>query len=653
MSAPTAPTPPSTGPDQRPTRRTAAATVILFAAVLALITHPYWLFPAGTWPSPSRDLNSNLLPVLMYKAQVAAGEFPWTSPWYSAESNLRNPLWNFLYPPATLLFLLLPVALAVRVVIALHIALGWYLMQRLLRAFTTHEAAALFGAFLYVFAGFWAAALTSYHFEKIFGLAWLPLILLLFRRCYETPSWRYALGLGLTLALLVYAGAMYVIVFVLAALALITAVLFLQTPPRRAQVGYLALAAASFALIAAPKLAPNLASSLSSDRPSIFLADSIDLITAPILPGDLWPITLPETALWRWNEVTIYISTAGLALALLGVIGLWRSPQRRWTLPLLAAIALMIYWSMGFPPFAFAGLLAKLRVASRSLLLVGLILCLLAAVGLDALIGGRVRASRLLWGLAGGGFLLEMVYLALRGYPALWDRLLFLLPNAALAPDQRQEVATMLWLMPWQPLRAGALALLSLLLLGAWLRLRRLRLPAPALALAALTLFAVMTAMMANTLESATDPLRDPELLALRAAVDQGKVAFAANIGDKDVRGRVELALAGQAHLINPYYGSFGQDVSPAYLDQIDYLISARELHWDAVIVQHWSPFAQLRVVPQCALQPAGVYHTQDPLTRFDLAEIESVDMLAAKRQESQPLYLYRLQLQACAEEGD
>lgn len=629
--------------------RVRMATGALVLAALALISHAYWLFPAGTLPSPSRDLNSNLLPIAMYKAQVAAGQFPWASPWYSAESNFHNPLWNFLYPPATLLFLALPIVLAVRVVLALHILLGWYLMRHLLAAFTEHEAAAFFGAFLYVFSGLWAAPLTSYHFEKIFGLAWLPLALLLFRRCYEQPAWRSALALGATLALLVYAGAMYLLVFTLAALAVMAAALFVQARPQRRQAGHLALAAAAFVLLAAPKLLPNLLSSIASARPSIFLANPVDLIAAPLLPGDLWPISWPETALWRWNEVTVYISTAGLALALLGSSGLWRGPQRRWLFPLLAVLALMIYWSMGFPPFAFTGLLAQLRVASRGLMIVGFLLCILAAVGLDALIRGRVRVPGWLWGVVLGGLFLEMLYVALRGDPAWWDRLLFLLPNAALSPDQRQEATILLWLTQWQPLRAAILALISLLLLGAGLWSRRVRLPLPALILAALTLFAVMTVMAAPPLESAADPLQDAELGALRAAVGEGAVAFAANIGDKDVRGRVELGLAGQAHLINPYYGSFGQDVTPAYLDRIDYLVSARELHWDAVIVQHWSPFAQLRAIPQCALQLIGQYHTQDPLTRNDLAEIESVEMLAAQKNASQTLFLYRIEMEQCA----
>ena len=235
-----------------PRRRDIFLSFLVVFLLLTLVTHQYWLYPANTLPSPSRDLKSNLLPIVMYKTQVAAGEFPWRSPWYSSEPNLYNPLWNFLYVPATLLFLGFPLGIGVRLVIALHIAAGWLTMFLLLRRFTDRAVSAVFGAFLYVFSGIWAAALVSYHFEKIFGLALLPLVFLGFKLSYESPTRRHALLCGLALAGMVYAGSMYLLTFALAGLLFMAILLWFERRLAKAQAVNFVLALLMFVVFSSP-----------------------------------------------------------------------------------------------------------------------------------------------------------------------------------------------------------------------------------------------------------------------------------------------------------------------------------------------------------------------------------------------------------------
>lgn len=617
---------------------------IMALLVIALVTRAYWLFPPDTLPSASRDLKSNLLPILMYKVQVAAGEFPLHSPWYSSESNLANPLWNFFYLPATLLYLSLPVILATRLVILLHIVGGWLAMHLLLRAYTERRIAAAFGAFLYVFSGIWTAALTSYHIEKVFGLALLPLVFLGFKRLLDAPTWRGAVFLALALAGLVYAGSMYLLVFTIAALLVLILLLLgqRQTQTRRWSL-HLLLALALFLAISAPKLRANLQSGIASSRPDIFIATPLDLATTFFFPGDLWPLVLPAAGLWRWNETTAYISVAGLALAIIGLISLRRGPHRRWLLPWLVVIALLFYWSLGFPPFGLGYPLSQLRVASRALILNGFLACLLAGIGLDALLAGRVRLPQEAWVLIIAGFLLEQWYVLMRGFPTL-AHTLFGAGDAAV-------LAKLLWLYRWQPLLGWGIAAAVLVILGVWAYRQNTALNRPALALAALALFAVVVAMTSNPLESETNPLDDPALRQLRQVVRGHVVALDGNIQERDVRGRVELALAGQAHLLNPYYGSFGQDVSPAWLNRVDFVISALRIEeWHATILRHWSPFGELATIPGCQLRLEGIYETQDPLTRNDLDDIATPADIASLRQATQTLYLYRVDRAACSE---
>ncbi len=610
--------------------------------VIALATRAYWLFPPDTLPSASRDLKSNLLPILMYKVQVAAGEFPFHSPWYSSESNFINPLWNFFYLPATFLYLSLPVIFATRLVIILHIALGWLAMHLLLRAYTEHRIAAYFGAFLYVFSGIWTAALTSYHIEKVFGLALLPLAFLAFKRLLDSPTKAGAIFLALALAGLVYAGSMYLLAFTIASLLVMTLLLLSQrqTQTRRWSL-HLLLALALFLAISAPKLLPNLQSGIASSRPDIFVATPLELATTFFFPGDLWPLVLPAGGLWRWNETTAYISVAGLTLAIIGLIGLGRSPHRRWLLPWLAVMALMFYWSLGFPPLGLGYPLSQLRVASRALILNGFLACLLAGIGLDALLAGRVRLPRGVWALIVIGFLLEQWYLLMRGFPPL-ARTFFGDGDAA-------AIVKLLWLYRWQPLLGWGVAVAVLAILGLWLSQQKAHISRSALALGALALFAVVAAMASNPLESETNPLDDPALRQLRQAVRGHVVALDGNIQERDVRGRVEFALAGQVHLLNPYYGSFGQDVSPAWLNRVDFVVSALRIEdWRATILRHWSPFGELATIPGCQLRLEGAYETQDPLTRNDLNDIATPADIELLRQATQTLYLYSVDRSAC-----
>ncbi len=622
---------------------------VIIIACLMLVTYQYWLFPAGTVPSPSRDFSGNLIPFAVYRAQILSGQSPFQSLWYSGESSLLNPIWSFFYLPSTLLFLALPLVGAVRIVTLLHIVLGWMAMWFLAREFTRHPAAPLFAAFLYVFSGTWAARLLSYHFHLYFGLALAPLVFWSFKRLMDRPTVKGALLLGCLLAVMVYAGAMYLTPFTGVALACAaTTLLILQQDDRRSRVQMLVLAMMIFFLAAGPKLIPNLRQGLTASRPPAFIASWYDVLAAFMMPGDIWPLTMPQQFTWRWNEVTNYISVAGLLLAGLGWWALLKSKQRLWALAFLAVMIVMMYWSLHFPPFGLPSILSSLRVASRTLMLVALLACVLAAVGLDALLTNRLKAPKWLWVVFSIGLLFEITVILVRAYPGLSISEYLPLFGRTLSEREAEIFDLLLWLGPWQALRGLGIAfgVLVLLLLAFWLS--RLQLAVRPLLLAGTALVLTATAMSANPVELAADPFQNSSLLSLREQISGSTVALAANIDKKDKRGLIELVLAGEVHLLNPIYGSFGQDVSEDWLMQMDYVLSAHILVYDVILWRYWSPGGVLAVVPNCKLSLVGEFTAEDPVTRDDLSEFRSKYDIISATSSSFPLYLYAVDHDAC-----
>ncbi|MCP4196619.1 MAG: YfhO family protein [Proteobacteria bacterium] len=622
---------------------------VIIIACLMLVTYQFWLFPADTVPSPSRDFNGNLIPFAVYRAQILSGQSPFQSLWYSGESSLLNPIWSFFYLPSTLLFLALSVVNAVRVVTLLHLVLGWMTMWLLAREFTKHPAAPVFAAFLYVFSGTWAARLLSYHFHLYFGLALMPLVFWSFKRLMDRPTVKGALLLGCLLAVMVYAGAMYLTPFTGVALAFASVtLLILQKGDRRSRTQMLVLAMMIFFLAAAPKLIPNLMQGLAASRPPAFSASWYDVLAAFMMPGDIWPLTMPQQFAWRWNEVTNYISVAGLLLAGLGWWALLKSKQRLWAWAFLAVMIVMVYWSLGFPPFGLPSILSSLRVTSRTLMLVALLACVLAGVGLDALLTKQLKVPKWLWVVLVIGLIFEITVILIRAHPGLSITEYLPLFGRTLSGHDADIFDLLLWLAPWQALRGLGIALGVLVLLLLALRLSRSQFAVQPLLLAGVALVLTATVMSANPVGLAADPFQNSSLLSLREQISGSTVALAANINEKDKRGLIELFLAGQVHLLNPIYGSFGQDVSEDWLLQMDYVLSSHILVYDVSLWRHWSPGGVLAVVPNCKLSLVGEFTAEDPITRDDLSEFTSKHDIISATSSSFPLYLYHVDHDAC-----
>jgi len=144
---------------------------LAFLYCLAALQAPFW---------GSGDAWSNLLPIIHYRHSILEERtLPgYTNLWYGGRYQWQNPLWNFLYLPATLLWLAFPLDLGTRLVYLGHFWFTLWAAYRLASLFVQAEIGRVATAILLT-APLLAAFLPA-HTEKILSWGWVLLALYFF-----------------------------------------------------------------------------------------------------------------------------------------------------------------------------------------------------------------------------------------------------------------------------------------------------------------------------------------------------------------------------------------------------------------------------------------------------------------------------------------
>ncbi len=195
----------STAPSQSERRIQQSSISIAFLIAVALLycssalMAPFW---------NGNDTWSNLLPVIHYRQSILEqGRLPlYTELWYGGREQWANPLWNFLYLPATLVWLVLPLDWGTRVVFLGHLIFSLLAGRTLAALFLKGEIERAASAIL--FTSPILVALTAGHVEKVISWGWVLLALY----CVLNPTWssaRRGLGSGLCLGIIALTGSNY------------------------------------------------------------------------------------------------------------------------------------------------------------------------------------------------------------------------------------------------------------------------------------------------------------------------------------------------------------------------------------------------------------------------------------------------------------
>lgn len=173
-----------------------------------LLLAPY-LF---SWPTPlifptselGTDLPREVWPLAIWikNALAISGEIPLWRPYtLSGAPLIGHPVAPLLYPPHWLV-LILPVALALNILAALHLAwaaLGVYLLLRSERP-SLHPYVAALCATLFAHTPKWLAHLAGGHWPTLAAIVWWPWALWALLRFWRTGQWRWSLVLAVALA---------------------------------------------------------------------------------------------------------------------------------------------------------------------------------------------------------------------------------------------------------------------------------------------------------------------------------------------------------------------------------------------------------------------------------------------------------------------
>lgn len=144
---------------------------LAFLYCLPALQAPFW---------GSGDAWSNLLPIIHYRHSILEEHtLPlFTNLWYGGWYQWQNPLWNFLYLPATVLWLAFPLDLGTRLVYMVHFWFTLWAAYRLASLFVQAETGRVATAILLT-----SPVLSAFlpgHTEKILSWGWVLLALYFF-----------------------------------------------------------------------------------------------------------------------------------------------------------------------------------------------------------------------------------------------------------------------------------------------------------------------------------------------------------------------------------------------------------------------------------------------------------------------------------------
>ena len=137
-----------------------------FAYCLPALKAPFWV---------GNDAWSNLLPIIHYRDSILNNHaFPvHTDLWYGGRNQWENPLWSFLYFPATAIYLVTPLDWGTRIVYFGHLIFILLTARKLSSLFLASEIERISAAFILTSPSL--PAFTGGQTEKIMSWGWILL----------------------------------------------------------------------------------------------------------------------------------------------------------------------------------------------------------------------------------------------------------------------------------------------------------------------------------------------------------------------------------------------------------------------------------------------------------------------------------------------
>jgi hypothetical protein len=349
----------------------------------------------------------------------------------------RLPLWNpylfggspylggfqaaLLYPP-NILFLLLPLNLAVNWSIALHVFLGGAFTYRWARRRELHPLACLVGAAMFMFGAAHWLHIYAGHLSNLCTLVWTPLIISALDELMDAPSTRAALLGMFAAAMQILAGHPQYVFYTAVAAAIYVGLNFGRVVRKGAFAAGLGAMFVGAVGLSAIQLFTGLQVSREMVRRALpfeyaaqfsFAPENLLTLFVPTLLGDQ-----KATPYWGrgylW-EMSLYVGVAGLVLVMLGALS--REPAKRRFSGTMAVLLVVLALGAHTPLFsvlyAWVPGFNQFRGSAKLVLPASMFLSMLAAIGAQRLLTTGRLPRAFIFGTAGLGAVMAAAALAI------------------------------------------------------------------------------------------------------------------------------------------------------------------------------------------------------------------------------------------------
>jgi len=386
----------------------------------------------------NQDLSNEFLSAMKFGFQeIAKGNLPLWCPHIYSGLPFFGAFQSALLYPLNIIYLFLPLPMAINYSIILHIFLSGLFMYLWAYKRNLHFFACLLASFLFMFSGTVFIQVYSGHLPHLCTMVWAPLLFLSVDGLSEKPSLKWCLSGMFAVAMQIFGGHPQYFFYTFVAVVIYSALLNLRTKKRLLTALCIFSVYTGGMLLSSVQLLTGMEASGGGLRNNglsyeaitrfSFPPENLLLLISPSFLGNM--IDLNYWGKWNFWETYIFIGITGFILAIYGVSYGKKEPAKLF----VSMIFILFLFALGSytPLFKVLYILVpgfnKFRAPTRFLFQISLFIIMLSSTGMDSLFrNGSVKRKTVILFLIPGIIILILagVIVYSTGEGGLWMKIM-------------------------------------------------------------------------------------------------------------------------------------------------------------------------------------------------------------------------------------